>query len=112
MRDHPTVGLAIIARDEEASLPRLLQSISGAFDQVVLVDTGSKDGTTKVFEEWARTEAELHPGFRWIVDRFEWIDDFSAARNHADSLLTTDWLVWADADDEISGAENIRAVVR
>ena len=38
-----TVGLAIIARDEADTLPGLLESVRGAFDQVVLCDTGSTD---------------------------------------------------------------------
>jgi hypothetical protein len=39
----PTVGLAVVARDEEDNLPYLLASVEGAFDQIVLVDTGSED---------------------------------------------------------------------
>jgi hypothetical protein len=37
----PTVGLALIARDEEATLPRLPAGCDGAFDEVVLIlETG------------------------------------------------------------------------
>jgi tetratricopeptide (TPR) repeat protein len=101
----PTVGLALIVRDEEKTLPNLLASIEGAFDQVVLVDTGSEDQTVAEFEVWAE-EQDLPLGFK--VDEFEWVDDFAAARAHADSLLDTDWTCWADADDVLRGAENLR----
>jgi cysteinyl-tRNA synthetase len=37
------VGRALIARDEESTLPYLLATCEGAFDEVVLVDTGSSD---------------------------------------------------------------------
>jgi glycosyltransferase involved in cell wall biosynthesis len=107
--DGPTVGLALIARDEETTLPHLLGSIEGAFDQVVLLDTGSTDGTADVFVEWA--EGQLLP-LGYTVDRFEWCDDFAAARNAADELLATDWLAWADCDDWIVGAGELRRIAR
>ena len=102
----PTIGLALIARDEEAALPHLLASIDrGAFDQVALLDTGSTDSTVEIFERWAQDQ-DLALGF--VVDRFEWVDDFAAARNAADQLLDTDWLCWADCDDQIFGAGMLR----
>jgi len=106
----PTLGLALIAKDEEETLPNLLASVSGAFDQVVLADTGSTDRTVEVFEEWAAVEGERNPDFISTVGRFEWCDDFAAARNYADSLLDTDWLAWADCDDTIVGADRLRGV--
>lgn len=101
-----TVGLALIARDEERTLPRLLASCAGAFDEVVLCDTGSADGTIAAFEAWAATQ----PDTRCTVERFAWIDDFGAARRHAHEALTTDWQVWADCDDEIRGATELRTI--
>lgn len=112
------VGLAIIAKDEETSLPRLLGSIEGAFDRVVLLDTGSTDKTVEVFSDWARTQE----GLDFAVGRYKWKDDFSDARNAADGLLLfgdpakymvgdkplVDWKCWADCDDILVGASNIR----
>ncbi len=110
MGDAPTVGLALIVRDEADSLPGLLKSIEGAFDQIVLVDTGSKDATVLTFTAWAEVEQHDHPGFTFKVEHFDWIDDFAAARTFADSLLDTDWTCWADADDSIQGAQNLRGL--
>jgi Glycosyl transferase family 2 len=104
----PTIGLALIARDEAETLPVLLASIEGAFDQVALLDTGSTDRTVETFEQWAARQ-DLPLGY--VLDRFEWCDDFAAARNAADDLLETDWLSWADCDDQIVGAESLRGVV-
>ena len=104
-----TLGLALIARDEEHSLPRLLQSIEGAFDRVVLLDTGSKDATVQVFQEWAHAQSSM----TFSVGHFTWIHDFASARNAADRLLgDVDWRVWADCDDTIQGAGALRAHVR
>lgn len=102
----PSVGLALIVKDEEANLPKLLASIEGAFDQVVLLDTGSTDRTVDIFIKWAK---ENEVDFK--VDNFNWVHDFSAARNAADAMLDTDWNVWADADDVLIGAQNIRAII-
>lgn len=104
-----TLGLAIIARDEEKTLPNLLASIAGAFCQVALLDTGSTDRTVDVFEDWARRE-QLPLGHR--VGHFEWISDFAAARNAADALLEeVEWHCWADCDDIIDGAQLLRPLV-
>jgi tetratricopeptide (TPR) repeat protein len=108
MTGQPTVGLALIARNEENQLPRLLASIGGAFDQVVFVDTGSTDRTVEIFTEWAEREQAARPEFTWTVDTYVWTGDFAAARNHAEQLLTTDWHSWADCDDELTGAQRLR----
>lgn len=105
-----SIGLAVIARDEEATLPRLLRSISGAFDQVALLDTGSTDRTVEVFEEWAAAEKERQPGFVSTLGHFTWCDDFAAARNAADDLVEADWWCWADCDDVIEGATRLRSL--
>lgn len=103
-----SVGLALIVRDEEKVLPTLLRSVEGCFDQVVLLDTGSKDKTIALFEAWAQAEHERHPGFTGISAEGKWNDDFASARRAAHQLLETDWQCWADADDEIVGAAAIR----
>jgi tetratricopeptide (TPR) repeat protein len=114
MARRPTVGLALIVRDEADTLPALLASIDGAFDRVALLDTGSTDDTVAVFQAWAAKQS----GMTFAVGNFEWVDDFAAARAAADHLLLygpviggppmVDWTCWADADDEIRGAHNLR----
>lgn len=116
-----SVGLALIARDEAKRLPALLGSIDGAFDRVVLLDTGSKDDTIDIFAAWAKDQT----GMTFSVAQFEWKDDFAAARAAADTLLMygtvidppmpgpirgtpmVDWTCWADCDDRIANADQI-----
>jgi len=104
----PTLGLGLIARDEEQLLPRLLASCVGAFDEVVLVDTGSTDGTVAAFAAWAASQ----PAVRCRVVAFPWVDDFGAARQAALDELESDWCVWADCDDVLVGAGALRRAAR
>jgi tetratricopeptide (TPR) repeat protein len=109
-RSRPTLGLALIARDEADLLPTLLASIEGSFDEVALLDTGSRDRTPELFRGWACEEGERHPDFCWRLERFAWNEDFALARNTAQELLATNWVVWADADDELMGATSLRDI--
>jgi FkbM family methyltransferase len=110
----PRIGIALIARNEGRNLPGLLASITGAFDRAVLLDTGSKDNTIDVFLEWAQHEET--DGFTYEVRDYEWRDDFAHARRTADAMLFEDagisWSCWADADDHLHGATNLRQIAQ
>ena len=85
-----TLSLCMIVRDEEAVLARCLDSAQGIADEIVLVDTGSRDRTKEVAARYTDR----------IYD-FPWRNDFSAARNYALSLARMDYCFWLDADDVI-----------
>ncbi len=96
------ISACYIVRDEAEKLERSLQSIEGAVDEIIVVDTGSADATVNV--------AESHGA---SVYSFPWQDDFSAARNVSLSKATGDWILVVDADEyfpEGIGA-NIRHVI-
>jgi glycosyltransferase involved in cell wall biosynthesis len=84
------VSLTMIVRNEEANLPDCLESASGVFDEIVIVDTGSTDRTL-----------EIAHSFGARVFDFVWVDDFAAARNAALARATGDYVFWLDADDRI-----------
>lgn len=86
----PALSLCMIVRDEEAGLGRCLASVREVVDELVVVDTGSRDGT----RELARAA-----GAR-VLD-FAWCDDFSAARNHGLAAARGDWVLVLDADEEL-----------
>lgn len=98
------LSATLITRNEEANLRCCLTSLAGIVDEVVVVDTGSTDETVAIAQE-----------FGAIVGSFVWSDDFSAARNHAISLASGDWVLVIDADEELtpeSGAAIRQAIVR
>ncbi len=83
----PIISLCLIARDEEAHLPRLLDSVGGAVDEIVVVDTGSTDRTPEIAREYGARVIEV-----------PWQDDFAAAKNEALHHATGDWVLHLDAD--------------
>ena len=84
----PALSCCIIAKNEAHRIPHLLRNISAISDQIVVVDTGSTDNTTKVAEEMG---AE--------VTLFPWTDSFSDARNKSLECASHPWIFYIDADD-------------
>ena len=78
----------MIVKNEEEVLARCLDSIKNAVDEIIIIDTGSTDKTKQIAEKYTNR-----------VYDFEWINDFSAARNEAFSKATCDYQMWLDADD-------------
>jgi glycosyltransferase involved in cell wall biosynthesis len=95
----PKLTLCMIVRNEAEVLERCLVSIQGLCDETVVVDTGSTDGTVGIAE---RLGARVH--------RFEWCDDFAAARNRSFDLATGEFILWLDADDVLA-PESLRRVI-
>src|SRR5699024_3683098 len=80
------------------TLARCLDSVKEAVDEIIIVDTGSKDETREIARRYTPH-----------VYDFFWKDDFSAARNESFAHATRDFLLWLDADDVV---ENAEALVR
>jgi len=85
-----TISLCMIVKNEEDVLDRCLSSARDIVDEIIIVDTGSTDNTKNIALKYTDN----------IFD-FEWINDFSAARNNAFSKATKDYILWLDADDVI-----------
>ncbi|MFZ0302873.1 MAG: glycosyltransferase family 2 protein [Terracidiphilus sp.] len=86
-----TLSIAIITLNEAANLPRTLASVSG-LGEVVVVDSGSTDGTVKIAEQaGARVFSEPWRGF-------------GAEKNSAIAKAAGDWVLSLDADEEVSPA--------
>ncbi len=97
-----TIALTCIMKNERQNLPRLLQSVSGCFNEIHFTDTGSNDGSV---EYASSLEASIIARCPIHVHHFEWINDFAAARNHALEFIKTDYWMWLDLDDALSNSE-------
>lgn len=95
------LSVSMIVRDEESCLEKCLRSVIGA-DELVVVDTGSKDRTKEIASMFAAR-----------VFDFPWVDDFAKARNYSLQQCTGDWIMVVDADEEleIGGIEKTRKAV-
>lgn len=98
--DSPHVSLNMIVRDSSATLRRAILSVKDFVDEIIVVDTGSKDNTVEIAKELG---AEVH--------FFKWIDDYAAARNFALEKSHGDWILWLD-DDEWIDEENLKKLLK
>lgn len=92
-----TYTLCMIVKNEEKILSRCLDSFAPLFDEIIIVDTGSTDRTKEIASRYTDK----------LYD-FEWIDDFSAARNFAFSKCTGDYIYSCDADEVLDEENKIR----
>lgn len=87
-------SICIIAKNEEKHMDQFLSSIKKHFSkctyEIVIVDTGSNDRTVEIAQKY--TDKIFH---------FEWINDFSAARNYSLSCATYDWILVLDCDEYV-----------
>jgi len=91
---NPTISLCMIVKDEEEFLPTCLESVKDYVDEIIIVDTGSKDNTVKIAKQY-NARIYHHP----------WENSFSKARNYSLSYATSDWILILDADEELERAE-------
>lgn len=82
------ISACVITKNEAENLPRWLRSMRVFADEMIVVDTGSTDATVEI----ARMGGAQ-------VFRFDWINDFAAAKNFALDQATGDWVVFTDADE-------------
>lgn len=87
----PLLTLSMIVKNEEKYLRGCLESVKDIADEIVIVDTGSTDKTLEIAEK-----------FNANIFHFDWIDDFSAARNFALSKSNGNWILYLDADERLS----------
>ena len=85
-----TISVAMIVKNESAVIERILSCLNFA-DEIIIADTGSWDDTKLKAEKFGAK-----------VYDFDWIDDFSAARNFAFSKAQKNYIMWLDADDVIT----------
>jgi len=92
-----TISACMIVKNEEELLPQCLDSIRQVVDEIIIVDTGSTDGTVEI--------AKSHGA---KVFHHRWENDFSKHRNQSIGYASGDWILWIDADEAVKeGCGNI-----
>ncbi|MCM3574111.1 glycosyltransferase family 2 protein [Mesobacillus subterraneus] len=86
----PFISLCMIVKNESKVLRRCLESVVGLIDEIIIVDTGSLDGTQEIAME-----------FTDRVFEFQWKHNFSEARNYAASKANGEWILVLDADEYV-----------
>ena len=119
----------MIARDEAENLAVCLESVVKHVDEIIVVDTGSRDATRAVALRFGARVVDWNPQTQ--PDQF-FVDDeatcrkfdapgpysgmialgnFAGARNAGFELATGDYVLWLDSDDVLIGGEHLRACV-
>ena len=88
--DVSTISLCMIVRDEEANLARCLESACGFVNEIIVVDTGSRDATPTIAKRYGARICHL-----------PWQEDFSQARNESLKQAIGEWVLVLDADEEL-----------
>ena len=91
----------MIVKDEAATLERNLAAARPFVDRMVIVDTGSTDGTVGIAKQYAD-----------IVKCIDWPDSFSEARNVSLDLAKGDYVMYLDGDEVIPEPEHWRNIRR
>lgn len=87
---NPSIALCMIVKNEERFLEECISSVKNKVDEVIIVDTGSEDRTVEIAKSAGAK-----------VYHYEWINDFSAARNFSLDKATSDYILVLDADEWI-----------
>jgi glycosyltransferase involved in cell wall biosynthesis len=88
--ERPALSLCMIVKNEKDNLPACLESAQGLADEIIVVDTGSGDGTQDIARRFGAK-----------VIQSDWRGDFSLARNESIDAATGRWILWLDADDRL-----------
>lgn len=84
------LSLVVISQNEEAALAQCLQSCMSLVDEIVIVDSGSTDGTQEIALKYQA---------RFIHQ--DWLG-FGAQKNYAVTLAKHDWVLCLDADEYLT----------
>ncbi len=88
----PLISLCLIVKDEAHQIEKCLQSVLSVIDEIIVVDTGSTDGTQEICRQYGAKVIEV-----------PWENSFAKARNIGLQHAVGEWILWMDADEELSG---------
>lgn len=89
------ISVCIITKNEEKYIETCLQHLKKYNWEIIVTDTGSTDRTVEICKKY--TDNVFH---------FDWINDFSAARNFSVSKATNDWILSVDSDEYLTNEQS------
>lgn len=87
-------SVCIITKNECMNLRKCLEALKPYPVEVVVVDTGSSDGTM-----------EMARAYTSAVYEFAWCDDFAKAKNYAVSKAACDMVLFIDSDEYVTAVD-------
>lgn len=94
------ISVCLIAKNEEACIEECLRRLSAYDWEIIVADTGSTDRTVEIARKYTPN-----------VFHFDWIDDFSAARNYSISKAANDYILIVDCDEYLESDENTAPLI-
>jgi len=86
----PTLSFVVLVKDHAPLIPRYLRNIEDVADEIVVVDSGSTDGS--------RALLEAHPKVRFFPRA---LDEFASQKNFGLEQAKGDWIFILDIDELI-----------
>jgi len=86
----PLISAVVLTLNEEKNLRRCLNSLNGLADEVIVMDSFSTDATKKIAED---------SGVRFFSETWR---GYAETKNHAATLARFPFVLFIDADEEIS----------
>lgn len=87
----------MIMRDSAKVLPRCLENLKQLVDEIIIVDTGSKDSSVQIARSYG-AQVYFDP----------WQDDFARPRNIGLTKATREWILIMDPDEVILPKDHIK----
>lgn len=91
-RRRTSISVLLICKDEADRIEACLQSVAGWADEIIVLDSGSRDGTVDI--------ARRYTDKVWVTD---W-PGYGAQRNRALERCTSEWVFSIDADEWVTPA--------
>ena len=88
------ISVCIITKNEEKYIETCLKHLKKYDWEIIVTDTGSTDKTVEICKKYADR-----------VHHFDWINDFSAARNFCISKASNDWILSVDSDEYLNNRQ-------
>lgn len=86
-----SITISILTKNEEENIISVINNAKKCTDKILIIDSGSSDKTVELAEAAGAK----------VVYR-KWDDDFSAQRNFALDKVSTEWILYLDADERLN----------